>query len=72
MRDMILSFVNSASLTKEAVNILTGTGEVSGQFATVIDWAKEGRWGEFLTAWLASLRNRSASSVRRNLRGGSR
>jgi hypothetical protein len=37
-----------------------------------LDWAKEGRWDEFLTAWLASLRNRSASSVRRNLRGGYR
>src|SRR5712664_3370164 len=36
MRDMILSFVNSASLTKEAVNILTGTGEAPGQFAIVV------------------------------------
>jgi hypothetical protein len=37
-----------------------------------LDWAKKGRWDEFLTAWLASLHNRSASSVRRNLHGGSR
>ena len=37
-----------------------------------LDWAKEGKWDEFLTAWLASLRNRSASSVRGKLRGGTR
>ena len=37
-----------------------------------LDWAKQGRWDEFLVAWLASLRNRSASTVRRNLRGGGR
>jgi hypothetical protein len=39
-RDMILSFVNSASFTKEAVNILTGTGDVSGELAMVKQWAK--------------------------------